>query len=286
MSVVLHLSDPHFGTEREVVIDALVGLVRREQPDLAVLSGDITQRARRTQFRAAQRFVDRLTVPTVFVLPGNHDIPLFNLFARVWFPYTNYQRAFGFDLQPTYESENLLVIGVNTTRPYRHIDGEVSCEQIDQVAERLYRATQQQLRMVVTHQPVHVIRPQDEMNLLHGHRQAADAWSQAGADLLLGGHIHLPYVCPLPQPRKDVQRQVWVVQAGTAVSTRTRRGAPNSINLIRYVPTDIPRVCSIERWDYQESAQCFQLIQSTGIQLGLDLPFTSAQAAARGHGTA
>lgn len=270
MSVVLHVSDPHFGTELAAVADALLQFVRAQKPDLAVLSGDITQRARRAQFRAARRFVDGLAVPTVLVLPGNHDIPLFNVVARMLFPYANYRRAFGSDLQPSFESEELLVIGVNTTRPYRHIDGEISSEQIRQVAARLRRAARQQLRMVVTHQPVHVMRPGEEKNLLHGYQYAVHAWAQAGADVLLGGHIHLPYVSPLHQHVKDLQRKMWVVQAGTAVSTRIRWGAPNSINLIRYVHADTPRRCVVERWDYQASVHSFELVQSTGIQLDIN----------------
>ena len=267
MSVVLHVSDPHFGTEVTAVTDALQQLVRVQKPDMVVLSGDITQRARRGQFRAARRFVDRLAVPSVLVLPGNHDIPLFNVIARVFFPYANYQRAFGADLHPNFASEDLLVVGVNTTRPYRHIDGEISAEQIHQVAVRLREAAPRQLRMVVTHQPVYVTRPEDEKNLLHGYQHAVRAWAQAGADLFLGGHIHLPYVCPLRQHLHDLPRRVWVVQAGTAVSTRIRWGAPNSINLIRYVHADTPRRCVVERWDYQASVRCFELVQSTGIQL-------------------
>lgn len=270
MSVVLHVSDPHFGTELAAVTAALLQLVRAQKPDLAVLSGDITQRARRAQFRAARRFVDCLAVPTVLVLPGNHDIPLFNVIARMLFPYANYRRAFGLDLQPSFESEELLVIGVNTTRPYRHIDGEISSEQIQQVSERLRRAACQQLRIVVTHQPVHVTRPEDEKNLLHGYQPAIHAWAQAGADLLLGGHIHLPYVSPLYQRVHDLKRKVWVVQAGTAVSTRIRWGAPNSINLIRYVHADTPRRCVVERWDYQAAVHSFELVQSTGIQLDVN----------------
>ena len=79
MSVVLQVSDTHFGTEQPVVVEALVQLVHAQRPDLVVLSGDITQRARRRQFRAASVFVERLAVPKTLVLPGNHDMPFFNL---------------------------------------------------------------------------------------------------------------------------------------------------------------------------------------------------------------
>jgi len=198
MSLVLQISDPHFGTEQPPVVEALVRLVRDQAPTLVVLSGDITQRARRRQFRAAGAFVDRLGAPATLAIPGNHDIPLFNLAARLFTPYANHCREFGADLEPVFESEQLLVIALNTTRIYRHTDGEVSAAQIARVARRLERATPSQLRIVVTHQPVAVTRPQEETNLLHG-RAAAQQHRRGGARLvavelhfLLAAHREAP----------------------------------------------------------------------------------------------
>jgi len=267
MSVVLQVSDMHFGTALPVVVEALLRLVHAQRPDLVVLSGDITQRARRSQFRAAGVFVESLAVPATLVLPGNHDIPLFNIVARLFAPYANYRRVFGTVLEPEFESADLLVVGVNTTRPWRHKDGEVAVKQIARVCGRLQQAHATQLRLVVTHQPIHVIRPEDECNILHGHREAVYAWASAGADLILGGHIHLPYVRPLRERFSDLPRPVWAVQAGTAVSSRVRHGAPNSVNVIRYTPAERPRHCLVERWDHDAPAQRFTLVDQTTIDL-------------------
>ncbi|MGE3539635.1 MAG: metallophosphoesterase [Candidatus Tectimicrobiota bacterium] len=266
MSVVLHLSDTHFGTEQPPVLDALLRLVQAEAPDLLLLSGDITQRARRRQFQAAQVFVQGLAVSGTLVVPGNHDIPLFNLVARLFFPYANYQRVFGHDLEPTYTSTDLLVLGVNTTRPWRHKDGEVSAAQIARVSARLRQASATQLRIVMIHQPVAVTRPVDEANLLHGHQQAVYAWAEAGADLIVGGHIHLPYVRPLSEFFPDLPQRLWAVQAGTAVSSRVRDGIPNSVNLLRYSGA-APCRCVVERWDHEAPRQRFKLVQQTVLQL-------------------
>ena len=208
MSVLLQISDTHFGTEQPAVVEALVDFTKRLAPDVILLSGDITQRARRAQFAAARAFVDALGAPRTLVIPGNHDIPLFNLAARIFHPYRNFIRAFGSDLEPQYSSPSMLLICVNTTRPSRHKDGEVSAEQIARVSERLRAAAHQQVRIVVTHQPVHVIREHDIQNLLHGHSAAVRAWSHAGADLILGGHIHLPYV------RSLRSRIIWSAPCG------------------------------------------------------------------------
>ncbi|WP_109480280.1 metallophosphoesterase family protein [Paraburkholderia sp. C35] len=257
MTLLLQISDPHFGTERPEVVEALLQLATREQPDLAVLSGDITQRARRSQFAAARAFVDRLGAMPVLVVPGNHDIPLFNVFARVLCAYANHRRVFGAELEPVFESRELLVIGINTSRRSRHTDGEVSMEQIERAARRLSLATPLQLRVVVTHHPVAAVTAGDTRNLLHGHDQAIRRWAQAGADLIVGGHIHLPYVLPLAS-RMDIARPVWAVQAGTAVSTRIRGQMSNSVNLIRY-DADAPgaRKAIVARYDYDDASQTF-----------------------------
>ena len=89
MSVLLQISDTHFGTEQPQVVEALVALAAQQRPDVVVLSGDITQRARPAQFLAAKAFVDRLGAP-VLAIPGNHDIALFDLWARLTGPYARY----------------------------------------------------------------------------------------------------------------------------------------------------------------------------------------------------
>ncbi len=258
---LLHISDPHFGTEQAPVAEALAALVHAQRPDALILSGDITQRATAAQFAAARRFVDRLGIGHRLVLPGNHDIPLLNLWQRFARPYARYLAAFGPALESELETPELLAIGVNTTRRWRHTDGEVSATQVERVAQRLQRASPGQLRIVVTHQPIHVFRPRDEHNLLHGHAFAARAWAAAGADLVLGGHIHLPYVRPVSERYPELPRTLWCVQAGTAVSSRIRREAANSVNLIRYEPQ--PQACSVERWDYIATAASFDLVERT-----------------------
>jgi 3',5'-cyclic AMP phosphodiesterase CpdA len=259
VSILVQISDTHFGTERVPVVEAVIAFVEVLRPDVVVLSGDITQRAHRGQFRAARRFTERLHTQRVLTIPGNHDIPLFNVFARAFHPYANYQESFGRDLEPAFESDSLMIECLNTTRPRRHKDGEVSAGQIERVSARLRTAKSDQLRIVVTHQPVHVIRPSDEKNLLHGHQAAVRTWSRAGADIVMGGHIHLPYVRPLSDRLNDLSRRIWSVQAGTAVSHRTRADIPNSLNVLRYERRSAG--CKVERWDYDAVSQRFDVVE-------------------------
>jgi 3',5'-cyclic AMP phosphodiesterase CpdA len=244
MTVLLQISDPHFGTEVPAVAAALLALARRERPEVAIWSGDITQRARRHQWAAAERFAAALGVPHTLALPGNHDIALFNLAARLLWPYAGFARSFGKDLAPVLSLPDLLVLGVNTTRRWRHKHGEVSDAQIDSVATRLTAAAPAQWRLVVTHQPMDAVRAADRIHVVRGAPRALQRWAAAGADLVLGGHIHLPWL----STHRNGTRPIGILQAGTAVSRRVRREAPNSVNLLRISARPTPLM--VERWDY------------------------------------
>lgn len=251
MTKLLHISDPHFGTDQPLVAEALVRMAREHRPEVLVLSGDITQRARASQFKRAREFCDSLAIPHMLALPGNHDIPLMDIYQRLFSPYGRYLREFGPDLEPRLDTPWLQLTTVKTTRRWRHKNGEVSAGQVEGVAQRLRQAHALQLRVVVVHQPVHVLRSEDEHDRLRGWEPAVRAWTAAGADMVMGGHIHLPYVRELSQALGGLSRRIWCVQAGTALSSRVRQEAPNSVNLLHYGPARQPLQCRVERWDYR-----------------------------------
>ncbi len=280
---VLHLSDLHFGTERPAVVRALQALAREQGPTLALMSGDVTQRARRGQFAAARRFLDGLGMPWVGI-PGNHDIPLFDLPSRLLRPWAGWRRfmagaapAEGDDRAPVHRSRHLLVVGVNAVRPWRHERGQVFEADIARAERLLAAAAPTQLRLVMAHQPVCVLRAEDDANLLIGHEAAVRRWRAAGADLFLGGHIHLPFVRRLPDA--PGLPPAWAVQAGTAVSHRLRAGFDNSVHLLRLAlaagpagpdaspgtPPDARPACTVEQWDYAPSAGRFVQAASTPL---------------------
>lgn len=251
MTRLLQVSDPHFGTERVEALQALERLAAALKPDVLLLSGDITQRATHAQFEAARAFVQRLRLPQCVAVPGNHDIPLWNLALRLLRPYARYTAAFGTELEPGLETDDLILLSLNTTRWWRHKNGQIDAAQIDRVAQRLARARPAQRRLVMVHQPLAVTRREDEKNLQRGHETALRAWGDAGVDLIIGGHIHLPFVLPLDSGG-------WVVQAGTAISHRVRAGAANSVNLIDIDARSDARAV-VERWDHDPQEREFVL---------------------------
>jgi 3',5'-cyclic AMP phosphodiesterase CpdA len=271
MTVVLQVSDPHFGTEQADVVAALRELAQQTRPHLLLLSGDITQRATRGQFAAARAFVDSLEIPEVVTVPGNHDIPLFNVAARLLAPYSRYRRAFGNALEREFESADISLLALNTTRWYRHIDGELSTQQIERVATHFGTMPPTRWRIVVTHQPLATPRAQDTHDLLHGHQRALLTWAAAGIDVVIGGHIHLPYVLPMHDAMPELPGRLWVVQAGTAVSNRVRAEAPNSVNLLRIAAAGAkPRQLQVEQWDYQAASRQFERVAVHRIQDNAD----------------
>ncbi|RYY63674.1 MAG: metallophosphoesterase, partial [Comamonadaceae bacterium] len=259
----------HFGTEQAPVVEALLALAHERRPDVLVYSGDITQRAQPAEFEAAREFCRKLGIARMLVLPGNHDIPLLDVAARLLRPYARYLAQFGPTLEPVLETDAFLIVGVNTTRPLLHKDGSVSPQQAARVANRLRQARGGQLRIVVTHQPADVSREEDRHDRLRQAEAALQAWSAAGADLVLGGHIHLPYVIDLAARETPTPRAMWCVQAGTALSSRVRHGTCNSVNFIEWRPHrgGEQRHCLLERWDYEVTSRSFKTASTRPLAL-------------------
>ena len=253
---IAHLSDPHFGTVVPAVRDALLAELQTHPPDLILLTGDITQRARREQFVEARRFMDELPRVPCLSLPGNHDLPLFDVITRLVKPYDHYRSYISPELQPEYVDERVAVLCVDATSRVRHTDGALSLAQIDRTAERLARLDLP-FRLVATHQPLAAMLKADVRNVARGAAQALDRWIAAGADLFLGGHIHLPYCIEVQTA--DLRQSGVVLQAGTCLSNRLRNGIPNSYNLVTLQRQGSQRRLIIERRDYDAASDRFLL---------------------------
>jgi 3',5'-cyclic AMP phosphodiesterase CpdA len=246
MTVLMHLSDLHFGAHEPAVCDAALRLSQRLRPAMAVVTGDLTQRATDEQFAQAARFVQGLHARSTLVLPGNHDLPLYAWWMRWRRAYERYARQFGVDQEPVRQAGPFYVVGVNTTRAWRHERGSLSSAQIEQVATLLDRALPGSWRIVASHHPLTARDAQDRDHRPARADRAVQRWQAAGASLLLSGHAHEPGVIePLPG--------LWVSRAGTAVSHRLRHGSPNSLVVLSSeasggVADGMARHAA--RWDY------------------------------------
>jgi 3',5'-cyclic AMP phosphodiesterase CpdA len=252
MRRILHISDLHFGRTDEAVVAALVRQSRELQPDLVVVSGDLTQRARREQFREARRFLDALQAPRKIVVPGNHDVPLTNLFSRVFRPLVRYRRYINENLSPSFHDDEIAVIGINTARSFTRASGSITNLQIEQARRFFCGVDPHVVKMVVTHHPFDFPAGLADRYLLRRARHAVAALATCQADLYLAGHAHVPFA-GLSELRYTVAHHTaLIVQAGTSVSTRTR-SEPNSFNLIHVHRPAI----SVEHFFWNENAAQF-----------------------------
>ena len=230
---IAHISDTHFGTETPVVMEALKHELAAHNTDVVILSGDITQRARPSQFAAARAFMHSLPGMQKLVIPGNHDIPLYNLYARFVTPYRQYQKAFperGYHLR----MNGVYFLGLDATGPNRHTRGRLDATILKTELEKARSAMQPgDMLVVAAHQPLAAMQPSDQENILIDAKETAAILSEYGTDVVLSGHVHFPIIATTQTSYPELQRSFILSGAGTAISHRIRPGAPNSFNRIQ-----------------------------------------------------
>src|SRR5919112_1187049 len=226
MPRLIHLSDLHFGAHDQRLVDAIEARIDEEKPDLVVISGDFTQRARTEQFEDACAFLERLRDKghDVLAVPGNHDVPLYDVFRRFLSPLTRYKRYIDDTLCPVHELPGVTVVGINTARSSTFSDGRINEEQMRFIRETFGRTNADALRVLVTHHPLFALPVGEtgEVKRAVGRSELAlDAVADAGVDMLLAGHHH---TASTHSARDLVTRAgpALVVQAGTATSIRLR----------------------------------------------------------------
>jgi len=224
MTRIVHLSDLHFGAHDERLVEAVDWAVDRLKPDLVVISGDFTQRAKTEQFREACKFLEGLRDRghEVLGVPGNHDVPLYDVLRRFLSPLARYRRFIDDTLCPFIELPEVAVLGINTARSMTFKDGRINRDQVDFIRETFARVASDKMRIIVTHHPLFALQVGGEVERAIGRQELAlDAVEESGVDMVLAGHAHH---ASSQDAGELVTRAggVLVVQAGTATSTRVR----------------------------------------------------------------
>jgi 3',5'-cyclic AMP phosphodiesterase CpdA len=231
MRLVAHLSDIHFGAIDHHLVEPLIRYLNKLRPDVIAVSGDLTQRARSYQFKAARAFLDALPQPQI-VVPGNHDISAHNLFDRFLRPLHKYRHYITTDLCPFFADEELAITGINTARSLVIKGGRINEDQINYIREKLEPLSDDVTKIVVTHHPFDLPEGFDEDDIVGRARLAMERLANSGIDLFLAGHMHISYTGHTAKRYHFHKHSALVVQAGTATSHRGR-GEANSFNLIR-----------------------------------------------------
>jgi 3',5'-cyclic AMP phosphodiesterase CpdA len=236
MGEILHLSDLHFGSpflpDRA---DAVLELAEETGPDLVVVSGDLTQRAKEKQFAAAARYLDRLDAPMV-VTPGNHDVPLYRIHERFFTPYRYYRRYVSEELDTVTRVEGMTVVALNSTRRFTFNNGRLERHQLEFAAEAFADTREDELRVVVTHH--HLAPPPDfaRDRVMPRARRALATFRELGVHLVLAGHMHRAYIGDSLDffPGEEREEGIVIVQCGTTTSARGR-GRERFNNSLNYI---------------------------------------------------
>lgn len=235
---ILQISDLHFGPPfLPIVSEALLQKADELQPDIVVVSGDLTQRAKPEQFAAAAEFLTRLPNVPRLVIPGNHDVPLYRVAERFLDPHGLYRKHISTELNPILEVDGAVFVGLDTTSPYRNItNGRIHRWQLDRCSEALQKAPPDAARIVVAH---HHFAPSPDYIpdlVMPKARRAMERFVDLGVEMILGGHLHCAYIGNsldfFPGSHRD--RGIIIVQCGTSTSRRGRgrEREKNSLNLI------------------------------------------------------
>lgn len=256
MKTLVHISDLHFGKTDRRLVEAVAAEIRAVGPDLIVVSGDLTQRARKDEFLQARAFLDSLPGPRL-VVPGNHDVPLWNVFARALTPLSRYKRYIEEDTDPFYADAELAVVGINTARSLTVKDGRINVRQLEAAKEKLSHLPDKITRIVVTHHPFLGLDFESDDGIVGRASLAMDAFSRSDVDIILSGHQHLHRAGSSARRYLIDGYAALLIQAGTAVSSRLRQ-TTNSFNIVCIDRPEISVECrawQASRAEFETSAR-------------------------------
>ncbi len=237
MGEVLHFSDVHFGAENKPAVAAALAYAQNAKPDLVLVSGDVTQMGRTREFEAAAQWLAAMPEP-VFVIPGNHDTPYWDLLARLAWPWRRYEQIIKHPaVDHQFQTEALAVRGVNTARAaqlrWNWSKGVIDLDQTRRAARALSEAPRKALRIIACHHPLIEMDGMPMTGEVRCGEAAAEIFAAAGVDLVVTGHVHVPFALEIPIG----DRRSHAVGAGT-LSLR-ERGVPAGFNQIDWDDAEI-----------------------------------------------
>lgn len=266
--IIFHASDIHFGKPHLPELSkAVVGFVHDLGPDAVVISGDLTQRARAAEYRAARAFLEALAPYPVIATAGNHDVPLYRCWERLLAPYRNYRSIIGSDPDTVLDvdpgpaaSGGARFVALDSSSPLQAIvNGRVTARQLEFAEQSFAAAPAGALRVLVVHH--NLVDPGDGLKAppLRGAGRVLDRLPRWGVDLVLSGHIHRSCLGD-GGGRTGTDGGVPVILSGTASSNRGRgrEEGRNSFNLIRVEESGIEATVYL----YSRNAGRFQPAES------------------------
>lgn len=266
MRVIAHISDLHFGYNDPLLAEALRGTLAGINPDAVVVSGDLVEHATDAEFASARDFLEQLPGPQI-VVPGNHDLPFYNLWRRFTEGLTKYRQFITDDAEPTFIDEEIAIVGADSAHLFPVKGGKITNAQLDELVDRFSKLPAGLIRILVTHHPFDLPQPSNP-HLLIGHSRRAVTRLAPVVDVLLAGHVHVSSTGSTSTRYKLEGQAMAFVQAGTAISDR-HKGESNSFNLLqtgRSVNGDKQVV--VKRYSWVKAEQRFLCVNTEEYRLG------------------
>ena len=219
---IAHISDIHFGRiEIPEIVGALVDELNEVAPDLVVVSGDLTQRARRWQYEAARAMLGALDAPTL-VVPGNHDVHAWwRPHARILRPLERFNHYITRDLTPTFEADGVTVLGINSAHGRTIMGGRIGSKQRSVIGEYFSSVEDDPFKVLVVHHHLVRIQALGPHDVARKAREALRTAAAAGVDLILCGHLHISHIELMEI--EPLGHRIVIATAGTATSSRGRK---------------------------------------------------------------
>lgn len=235
MPILAHISDLHFGTDIPTVTEALVKDIKAIMPNVIVLSGDVTQRGRRSEYESGAAFLRRFSTP-VIVVPGNHDIPLYNPFRRLLRPFSRFEQLLEKYSTSYFCDDEIAIVGINTVNPLQLKHGKFQQEDAEILREGFAGCRQAPWKIAVMHHPVVLYGQTTETKelrekILRSGGAALSVLQECGVNVILAGHLHQSNIEELHTSLRTLTAPMLMLQAGTAISTRVRSEG-NSYNVL------------------------------------------------------
>jgi 3',5'-cyclic AMP phosphodiesterase CpdA len=241
MLTILHISDLHFGPPYVPRVgEALLRIAPQLEADIIVASGDFTQRAREEQFQEAKAFLDKLPdVPRV-VVPGNHDVPLYRVFERLFTPHSLYRKYISDQLDSVRHFDGAVIVALDSTSPRRAIsNGRIHKDQLRFCEEAFRGVPEEVVKIVVAHHHFAPAPDYEQDQIMPRAKRALNCFLDLGVDLILGGHLHRAYIGNSLDiyAGRHRERGLIIVQCGTTTSRRgrAREREKNSFNVVKII---------------------------------------------------
>ena len=262
MRTIVQLSDLHFGSVLTPTLQPLLAHVHDLNPHLVIVSGDLTQRAREQQFRDARAYLEQLPRPTLIV-PGNHDVPLYDVARRFLAPLERYTRLITDNLSPAFIDDEIAVVGINSARSLTFKGGDISRAQVAEAVALFDGLRHDQVRVVVTHHPFDIPEGLTGVAVVKGAHQALARFAECQVDVLLTGHLHLVHRASASVLVPGYGAHI--LAAGTATSTRAR-GEPNSFYVFRVDATRRNACITAETHAWNATLHRFEIVDSRDLR--------------------